>query len=127
MSNQNTFLLDKNAVIYLINGEQTVLDLIDNKSVAINFVVEIELLCWPNMTIALQKIINNLLKEIQYFDYSHRIKQSTIEIRKSTKLKLGDALIAATALEYDLTLVSADKSFSKIQDLRLINFLPTSK
>ena len=98
MNNQNTFLLDKNAVIYLINGEQTVLDLIDNKSVAINFVVEIELLCWPNMTIALQKIINNLLKEIQYFDYSHRIKQSTIEIRKSTKLKLGDALIAATAL-----------------------------
>ncbi len=79
------------------------------------------------MTVALQKVINNLLKKIQYFDYSHRIKQRTIEIKKSTKLKLGDALIAATSLEYDLTLVSADKSFSKIQDLRLINFLPTSK
>lgn len=125
MSNPNTFLLDTNAILYLIKGDKKVFQLIDQKFVAINFIVEIELLGWKNMTAELQAIILDLIKDVHYFDYSHRVKQRTIALRQKYSFKLADAFIAATALEFDLTLVSADTIFSKIDDLRLINFIPT--
>src|SRR3954470_14950662 len=120
MSNANTLLLDTNTVMYLIKGDEKVLRLIDQKS-AVNFIVEIELLGWKSITSALEALILDLIKDVHYFDYSHRVKQRTITLRQKHNLKLGDAFIAATALEFDLTLVSADRIFSKIDDLRLIN------
>jgi predicted nucleic acid-binding protein len=125
MSDSSTFLLDSNTVMYLIKGDEKVLQLIDNKIVAINFIIEIELLGWRLMSPELQDIIQNLIKDVHYFDYSHRVKQRTISLRQKYNFKLADAFIAATALEFDLTLVSADRIFSKIDDLRLINFIPS--
>lgn len=125
MSDSSTFLLDSNTVMYLIKGDEKVLQLIDNKIVAINFIIEIELLGWRLMSPELQDIIQNLIKDVYYFDYSHRVKQRTISLRQKYKFKLADAFIAATALEFDLTLVSAGRIFSKIDDLRLINFIPS--
>jgi predicted nucleic acid-binding protein len=91
----------------------------------LGFITEIELLGWQLMTNELQNVILDLIKDIQYFDYSFRVKQKTIEIRQKYNFKLGDAFIAATALEFNLTLISADKIFSKVDDIRLINFSPT--
>ena len=125
MSNPNTFLLDSNTILYLIKGDEKVLRLVDQKVVAINFIIEIELLGWRSMTPELQTVILNLIKDVHYFDYSYRVKQRTILIRQKYNFKLADAFIAATALEFDLTLVSADRIFSKIDDLRLINFIPS--
>src|SRR3954463_4351070 len=112
MSNANTLLLDTNTVMYLIKGDEKVLRLIDKKAVAVNFIVEIELLGWKSITSALEALILDLIKDVRYFDYSHRVKQRTITLRQKHNLKLGDAFIAATALEFDLTLVSADRIFS---------------
>lgn len=125
MNNQPAFLLDTNTIMYLIKGDQKVLQLINQKIVAINFVVEIELLGWKNITPELENVILDLINDVHYFDYSYRVKQRTITLRKKYNFQLADAFIAATALEFDLTLVSADKIFSKIDDLRLINFTPT--
>ena len=50
------------------------------------------------------------------------IKLKTGEIRKKNKIKLPDAIIAATALVNDLTLLSRNtKDFIKIKDLKLID------
>jgi len=48
------------------------------------------------------------------------IKQETIRIRQLYKIKLPDAIIAATAIVEGLTLVTADKGFKKIENLSLI-------
>ena len=112
--------------MYLIKGDEKVLHLVDGKSVAINFITEIELLGWRSMPVEFQNIIIDIIKDVQYFDYSYRIKQRTINLRQKYNFKLGDAFIAATALEFDLILISADKIFSKVDDLRLINFSPTN-
>jgi len=125
MSNPNTLLLDSNTIMYLIKGDEKVFQLVDRKPVAISFITEIELLGWKLMTPELQTVILDLIKDIHYFDYSHRVKQRTINLRQKYNFKLGDAFIAATALEFDLTLVSADRIFSKVEDLRLINFSPS--
>lgn len=50
------------------------------------------------------------------------IKFKTAEIRKAHRTKLPDAIIAATAIVYDLTLLSRNASdFSSIKGLKLIN------
>ena len=41
-------------------------------------------------------------------------------IRKKYSIKVPDAIIASTSLVYGIPLVTADKGFSKIEDLDLI-------
>ncbi len=49
------------------------------------------------------------------------IKQAIL-VRRETKIKLPDAIIAATALVRDLTLVSRnEKDFSQVKGLKWIN------
>ena len=66
MSKSETLLLDTNTIMYLIKGDQTVLNLLDKRPVAINFVTEIELLGWPSMTDELNKVIRDLISNVQY-------------------------------------------------------------
>ena len=47
------------------------------------------------------------------------LKNKTIEIRNAYKLKLPDAIIAASAIVNDAILVTADKEFKKIIGLQL--------
>jgi predicted nucleic acid-binding protein len=49
-----------------------------------------------------------------------KIKEQTIQLKKEYNIKLPDAIIAATSIIYKIPLVTADKSFSKIEALDLI-------
>jgi predicted nucleic acid-binding protein len=50
------------------------------------------------------------------------IIEKTIKLRKSYKIKLPDAIIAATAISYGLTLVTRNtKDFKNIPGLKVIN------
>ena len=127
MNDNDILLLDTNTILYLINGDEKVLQLIDEKTIALNFIIEIELLSWPYLTTKLEQLLKGIINDSRYYDYSYNLKQQTIAIRREYKLKLGDAFIAATALTYDLTLISADKVFSKIPSLKFINFTPSTQ
>jgi len=55
-------------------------------------------------------------------DIDNEVVLKTIEIRKSIKIALPDAIIAATALVYDFTLLSRNtKDFKNIPELKLQN------
>jgi predicted nucleic acid-binding protein len=68
-----------------------------------------------------QKIID-LLSDSTIIPMNDRIKEKYIEIRKTYRLKLADAVIAATAIAYDLPLLTADKGFHVVQELKLIGY-----
>jgi predicted nucleic acid-binding protein len=51
---------------------------------------------------------------------NNRLKEKYIEIRKTHSLKLADSIIAATAIVFDLPLITADKQFKNIKRLKLI-------
>ena len=61
-----------------------------------------------------------MLKECSILDMDVLIKQKAIEIRQQYKVKLPDAIVAATAIQKGLSLVTADKEFQKITDLDII-------
>lgn len=53
---------------------------------------------------------------------TQEILEQTIQLKQNQKMSLGDAIIAATALENDLTLATANiKDFKHIEGLKLIN------
>ncbi|WP_374725219.1 PIN domain-containing protein [Flavobacterium arsenatis] len=43
-----------------------------------------------------------------------------MELRRKYTIKLPDAIIASTSLVYEIPLVTADKGYSKIEELDLI-------
>lgn len=124
------YLIDTCAVIkYLSNvfpqtGTKFMDSVVDEKSI-ISFISEIELQVWnapgPDDMVVYKEFVKG--SEIVLVD--DVIISRTIDIRKNQKLKIPDAIIAATAIARDLTLVSDnDKDFQKVPGLKYIN--PTS-
>ena len=56
------------------------------------------------------------------FELIPEIVERAIELRKAHKIKLGDSIIAATALVYDLSLLTRNTNdFKHIAGLRFVN------
>ena len=49
------------------------------------------------------------------------IVDKCIEIRRNCRIKTPDAIIAATAMIYDFTLLTSDFDFKRIPNLQLLN------
>lgn len=120
------FLIDTSAVIKYLNetlpvdGLSFIDKVVDNESI-ISFVTEIELQVWNSPDLDL-KIYQIFVSNSAIVGVNDSIIQETIRIRKSFKLKLPDALIAATAIINNLTLIADnDKDFKRVSDLKYIN------
>ena len=108
------YLLDTNSVIYFFNGEEPISKLIKDAENSISISFETE-----NDT---TKKIAEFISEIEVVYISDEIIEMTIDYRKTVKLKIPDAIIAATAKVKELTLVTADKSLTqKLKELKIVN------
>lgn len=47
--------------------------------------------------------------------FNEEIKNLTVEIRRESKVKLPDSIVAATSVFLNMTLVTADKGFKKLK------------
>ena len=84
----------------------------------LSIINKIELLSFSIQDPKLVDFINNA----NIYPLDDKIVDITIEIRRKSKIKLPDAVIAATALVYDLTLISRNiEDFKNIPNLKLIN------
>lgn len=122
------YLWDTNIAIYFLQqqfplqAEKFIDRVIEKSEPSISVISEIELLCWKSTNEKDQKTLKNFLSEVWIFELEKEIKLRTAEIRKQYRMKLPDAIIAATALVYDLKLITRNtKDFSEIRDLVLIN------
>lgn len=120
------YLLDTNAVISIVNDNQKLLSLIDNADfVAFSIVSIIEFLSYSNLSQKDEEVFKKMIMEASVIDLSfqdHLLIGSVTEIRKTYRLKLPDAILEATALTYDLHLLTNDKEFNKTTSLSITNF-----
>ena len=122
------YLTDTNIVRKYLDEELSVRSLelidsiLDNSESNISVITRIELLGFsPDREELLRFIVQFIGYSFEY-NLSEDIIQKTIEIRKSIKIKLPDAIIAATSLCNDLILLSDnDSDFGKIPNLKYIN------
>lgn len=121
------YLIDTSAVIKYLNASFPAdglefMDTIVDQESNISFISEIELQVWlpenpDDIEVYRQFVANSTVYSIE-----KNIIAETIRIRKTSRVKLPDALIAATALIKGLTLISDnDKDFLKVTGLKYIN------
>jgi predicted nucleic acid-binding protein len=96
------------------------LDSVLDQECQISFITQIELLAWKNQQENSLLILKQFIKGSKILYINNTIINQSIEIRKKTNVKLPDAIIAATAICYNFTLISDnDKDFKKIIELVL--------
>jgi predicted nucleic acid-binding protein len=121
------YLWDTNTVVYYFNksfplsGEKFIDDILDKENTFISVITEIELLCWKSVTEKDIVILKSFLSDSIVYELDRDIKLKTIEIRKEFKLKLPDAIIAASALVNGHTFTRNTSDFNKIPTLKTID------
>ena len=113
-------LLDTNIVLYLLNGDQTIAELIHEKQLYISFVTELELLSYSRLSDEDQSQIRSFVNECRVINITEQIKKQTIEIRREHKVKLPDSIIAATSKYLDVPLITSDQGFKKISQIDVL-------
>ena len=120
----NKIFVDTNILIYFLKGEEEVIEMIGDKNVAISFITELELLSFPELTKESEQIIIDLLKNCTIIELNRKIKDLTIEIRKKTRLRIPDSIVAASAYYMNLPLLNADKQMRSIDEVDVIIYEP---
>lgn len=116
----DSIVVDTSLIINLFNGVNEVQALITGRNLFVSIISEIEVLSFPNITPKDSELLRNFLSECYIIDIEAAIKEITINVRSKFKVKLPDAVIAATAIYFDLPLFTMDKGFSKITDLQAV-------
>ena len=123
-----SYLLDTNTVIYFLQQQFSpeaalfVDELLITSKPCFSVITEIELLCWKTASDEDINLIRSFINDSTVIELERSIKYNTVDIRKIHNIKLPDAIIAATALVYNLTLITRNVSdFKNIIGLKLKN------
>lgn len=118
------YLLDSNALIYAVRPEPLYLPFriwANRPDVAVSAISQVEVLGFHSLTVAdalFFSIVFDLLPQLAITD---AVLQRAVQVRQQFRLKTPDAIIAATALEHELVLVTTDNGFNRVAGLGLID------
>lgn len=101
------FVLDTNVILYLLGGRLA--EPLPAGPYAISVISELELLAYPGLVPSEEQRVRAFLAEIAVTELTQAIKSHAVELRKRYSLKLPDAMVAATALALEATLLTNDQ------------------
>jgi len=117
------YLIDTNVILDFMGGklpaksEDFLSEIIDDR-INISAINKIELLGFSNV----EQVLIDLVSFAIIYHIDDEIIDRTIELRKKHKIKLPDAIIAATAIVNGFTLISHNfRDFQKITELNFVN------
>jgi predicted nucleic acid-binding protein len=116
------FLFDTNAIINFLKQTTDTFDLSSlllQHECFTSVIVKLELLKYPAISPDEERIITEFLRLIPVIPLNEAIENETIALSRSTKLKLPDAIIGATAIIYDAKIVTRDPHFLNCQYKKL--------
>jgi predicted nucleic acid-binding protein len=111
-------LLDTNVLIYLSQGKLKLSDFTSSdETLSISVITYMEALGYHFESFEEEELMNALCNHLSVIHLSPEIIAKVIEIRKTLKIKLPDAIIAATAMHSTLTLITRNtKDFGAIRN-----------
>ena len=85
-----------------------------------SIITEIELLGWYNISARDVQYFQSIFEACYIIELIHQIKNIAIQIKQENRIKLPDAIIAATAIFLEIPLLTFNLGFAKIKKLDLI-------
>lgn len=120
------YLLDTNILIYYTQGLEITKNFVDNftpqYSFNISILTKIEFLGWDKHTDDGFKKCKELIEHANIYQVDEAVSNKAIELKRRNKIKLADAIIAATALLNNLKLVTRNADdFKMLEGLEVVN------
>ena len=123
---QPNYLIDTNTVIDSLGRKlseksmtfmDSIIDLVPNVSI----ITKIEVLGF-NTSASQYRILTDFMDDTSIYELNEEVANVCIDLRKKYKTKLPDAIIAATALVYEFTLITRNVSdFKNIKNLKIVD------
>jgi predicted nucleic acid-binding protein len=120
------YLMDTNVISHYFTAAysldkmsflDTVIDEVPNLSV----ISQIELLSWKSDSMT-EQAIQAFISDSNIFAINEQVIEVCVTLRRNRKIKTPDAIIAATALAYQYTLITNNtKDFANIKGLKVIS------
>lgn len=122
-------LLDSNIIIYSAQLEHSQLrELIAAYSPAVSALSYLEVLGYHLLTEQQRQYFEEFFQVAQVLPISQDVLVQAVTLRQRKRLTLGDAIIAGTALVYELTLITRNvNDFRWITELNLLNPFDTDR
>lgn len=124
--NGDRYLLDTNAIVALLRGHASLVERLRQAAwVGISILSQIEFLAFPDLSNEDKSYFAQFLERVEVvgLDREHpRLIERVVEVRRTQRLKLPDAIIVATALHSAATLVTEDQqllNLAGISSMRL--------
>jgi predicted nucleic acid-binding protein len=128
---KSRFVLDTNAVIFLTTRGNVIPSGLENDldeaDLFISVITEIELFAKPELPVDEEENLRAFLSDrISIIDLTNEIKKEVIALRRSTKHKLPDCIVAATAIVLNATLLTADIKLLNLErhGFKIKNIIP---
>ena len=120
------YLIDTNVIANFtsVNFSEKVMDFLADvidKTPNISVITKIETLSWRSAIVQEEATVKSFVNYSNIIALSDMIVDECIVIRRNVKMKTPDAIIAATAIVNDFTLLTSDTDFNRIQNLRILN------
>ena len=120
------YLMDNNVIsnYFMESFPQKTMSFISNvidKTPNISVITEIEALSWIAPDKVYETIIKEFVNDANILPLTKKVVAECVQIRRNRKIKTPDAIIAATAIVYDLTLITNDNDFKNIRHLQTMN------
>jgi predicted nucleic acid-binding protein len=121
------YVYDTNIFIYYLADDITVNswfteEFLNLHEILVSPIIRIELLSFVGLSKEEQQSIEDLLSQFNTVSLLREIENQTIQIKRQYKIKLPDAIIAATAINQDAFLVTRNVGdFKEITGLKIEN------
>ncbi|GAA6615179.1 type II toxin-antitoxin system VapC family toxin [Scytonema sp. NUACC26] len=120
------YVLDTNAVVALLQGNSQLIQLLQNAYwIAVSVISQIEFLAFPGLSQNDSQLFQQFLQRVEIVGLVASdavLIEKIIKIRQQYRLKLPDAVIAATVFHNSASLVTTDREFAKVTMLTVINW-----
>ncbi len=111
-TNENTFVLDTNFILEYLKGVPAPVRFLDAKNDPVLWISDItrmELFSYPFLDDLEENRILDFLEHVDIYPVTERIGDIAIVFRRSSRRKLPDSIIVATAVHLGAPLVTSDK------------------
>lgn len=121
---EQRYLIDTNVIIDNFGNKlpEKAKKLLYSIDLTVSAVTKIEVLGWINATKEQLQPLYDFMEIASILPINEAVIEKTITIRQTKKIALGDAIIAATALVYNLVVISRNTAdFKNIAGLQVID------